>query len=50
MYNDLHKFDDAIAVADMRNTSDASELRQYYYQWLLDTGQEEKAGTLIFLM
>ncbi|PIK55820.1 putative intraflagellar transport protein [Apostichopus japonicus] len=46
MYQELHKWDDAIAVAEAKGHPELETLRQNYYQWLMETGQEEKAGEL----
>ncbi|KAH3760349.1 intraflagellar transport protein [Pelomyxa schiedti] len=46
MYCDLQRYEEAIYVADLRNTPDATELRDYYYRWLTESSQEEKAAML----
>lgn len=46
MYQTLHRWDEAIAVAESRGHSAAADMRQQYAQYLLDSGQEAKAGAL----
>lgn len=38
------RWEDAIRVADATKHPEADALRQRYYKWLLETGQEEMAG------
>jgi hypothetical protein len=40
------QWDDAIAVAEARSHPDLETMRSNYTDWLLSTGQEEKAGEL----
>ncbi|XP_055666694.1 intraflagellar transport protein 172 homolog isoform X1 [Falco peregrinus] len=44
MYQELHMWDECIAVAEAKGHPMLDKLRRGYYQWLLDTQQEEKAG------
>ena len=44
MYQQLHRWDDLISVAEQRNYPKLQEMRANYYKWLLETGQEEKAA------
>ncbi|KAI8903741.1 hypothetical protein EDD86DRAFT_195465 [Gorgonomyces haynaldii] len=44
MYQEMHKWDQCIKVAEMKNHPDLDHLKQNYYQWLIETGQEEEAG------
>jgi intraflagellar transport protein 172 len=46
MYKDLHKWDEALVVAEMRGHPLAAQLRQQYFEWLSRTQQEERAGSL----
>jgi hypothetical protein len=46
MYQTLHKWDEAIIVAEARNHPNLDEMRASYSQWLTETGQEEKAGEM----
>lgn len=46
MYQALHKWDDAINVAEYKNHPELENLRKSYYQWLMETHQEDKAGEL----
>eukprot|EP00049_Salpingoeca_infusionum_P011387 m.198132 g.198132 ORF g.198132 m.198132 type:complete len:1733 (+) comp14914_c0_seq4:203-5401(+) len=44
MYEGLHQWDNAIAVAAARNLPNLEEMKAQYMTWLIETGQEEKAG------
>ncbi|XP_078598147.1 intraflagellar transport protein 172 homolog [Branchiostoma floridae x Branchiostoma japonicum] len=44
MYQELHKWDESISVAEAKHHPELETLRRNYYQWLMDTNQEEKAG------
>uniref|UniRef100_A0A3B4Z6I6 Intraflagellar transport protein 172 homolog n=1 Tax=Stegastes partitus TaxID=144197 RepID=A0A3B4Z6I6_9TELE len=44
MYQELHMWDDCIAVAEAKGHTELNSLRRNYYQWLTETGQDEKAG------
>ncbi|XP_072218456.1 intraflagellar transport protein 172 homolog [Leuresthes tenuis] len=44
MYQELHMWDDCIAVAEAKGHPELNSLRGNYYQWLTETGQDEKAG------
>ena len=46
MYQELHRWDDTIAVAERKHHPEVENLRRNYFQWLLETGQEDKAGEL----
>ena len=46
MYQKLHKRDEAIRVAEMMRHPDLVEMRQAYFQYLLETNQEEQAAAL----
>lgn len=46
MYQLLHRWEDSIAVAEASNHPNVQELRQSYYQWLIDSGQQETAAEL----
>ncbi|XP_060165824.1 intraflagellar transport protein 172 homolog isoform X5 [Globicephala melas] len=46
MYQQLHRWDECIAVAEAKGHPALEKLRQGYYQWLMDTQQEERAGEL----
>ena len=46
MYQTLHRWDDAIRVADSRNHPQREEMRRQYFQYLLESGQEEQAAQL----
>uniref|UniRef100_A0A8D0C2Z7 IFT80/172/WDR35 TPR domain-containing protein n=1 Tax=Salvator merianae TaxID=96440 RepID=A0A8D0C2Z7_SALMN len=44
MYQQLHKWEECIAVAEAKNHPALEKLRQDYYEWLLQTQQEERAA------
>ncbi|XP_026197771.1 intraflagellar transport protein 172 homolog [Anabas testudineus] len=44
MYQELHMWDDCIAVAEAKGHPKLDTLRGNYYHWLTETGQDEKAG------
>lgn len=47
MYQELHKWQDALSVAEAKNHPELELLRKNYFQHLTDTGQEEQAGELL---
>ena len=50
MYQELHKWDDALRIAETKNHPEVELLRRNYFQWLTDTQQEEQAGQVgVFL-
>uniref|UniRef100_A0A914XG62 Anaphase-promoting complex subunit 4-like WD40 domain-containing protein n=1 Tax=Plectus sambesii TaxID=2011161 RepID=A0A914XG62_9BILA len=46
MYQSLHKWDEALELAEARNHPDVESLKAKYYRHLADTGQDEKAGEI----
>ncbi|XP_046660390.1 intraflagellar transport protein 172 homolog isoform X2 [Homalodisca vitripennis] len=46
MYIKLHKWEEAIVLAELKGYSGLGELQARHLQWLLDTRQEEKAAEL----
>ncbi|CAE7192073.1 IFT172, partial [Symbiodinium pilosum] len=46
MYQELHKYNESIQLAERKNHPKLVHLKNYYLQWLLSTQQEEKAGEL----
>jgi intraflagellar transport protein 172 len=44
MYQDMHKWDLAIRVAEFKNHPDLAQIKESYHQWLIESGQEEKVG------
>jgi hypothetical protein len=44
LYQQAHRWDDAIRVADTSRHPQTDDLKQKHYQWLLQTGQEDQAG------
>lgn len=46
MYQNYNKYDEAIRVAEQNRHPKAAEMRQSYFQRLLDTNQEEQAALL----
>jgi intraflagellar transport protein 172 len=46
MYQEIHKWDQSIKVAEARNHPELESLKHNYYEWLVESNQEEKAGAL----
>ncbi|KAI9351150.1 hypothetical protein DFJ73DRAFT_789886 [Zopfochytrium polystomum] len=46
MYQEMHRWNMAIRVAEQKNHPDVDQLKKNYMQWLLDSSQEDKAGEL----
>ena len=46
MYQDLHKWDDSLRIAEKMRSSDYETLKNSYYDWLIQTGQEAKAAEI----
>ena len=46
MYRRLHMWDEALNLAEAKAHPDLDSLREQHARWLLETGQEEKAGAL----
>lgn len=46
MYQELHKWDESIKIAERKGHPQVKELKANYFQWLMETGQEEKAAEL----
>ena len=46
MYQTLHRWDDAIGVAEMQGHPRAVEMKEEYMQYLLESRQEAKAGLI----
>lgn len=44
MYQELHKWDESIKIAEKKKHPDVADLKENYFEWLLKTGQEEKAA------
>ena len=44
MYQELHKWEESIAVAEQRQHPEVATLKSNYFKWLTQTGQEEKAA------
>ncbi|XP_053239953.1 intraflagellar transport protein 172 homolog isoform X3 [Podarcis raffonei] len=44
MYQELHMWDECISVAEAKGHPALEKLRQGYYEWLLQTQQEERAA------
>ncbi|XP_005948489.1 intraflagellar transport protein 172 homolog [Haplochromis burtoni] len=44
MYQELHMWDDCIAVAEAKGYPELDTLRENRYRWLMETGQEDRAG------
>lgn len=46
MFQELHKWEEAIKVAENSGHPEVANLRSNYYQWLIETRQEERAALL----
>ena len=46
MYQRLHMWDEALNLAEAKGHSNLEELKDSHARWLLETGQEEKAGAI----
>ncbi|KAJ9575458.1 hypothetical protein L9F63_007663, partial [Diploptera punctata] len=46
MYQQFHKWDEALALAERKGHPKYGELREKHLKWLLETRQEERAGEL----
>ncbi|EFJ49307.1 intraflagellar protein IFT172 [Volvox carteri f. nagariensis] len=46
MYQDHHRWEDAIRVAESAHHPNAASIKQQFLQWLLETSQEEQAGAV----
>ncbi|XP_068609645.1 intraflagellar transport protein 172 homolog [Brachionichthys hirsutus] len=44
MYQELHMWDECIALSEAKGHPELENLRQKYYRWLTDTGQHDKTG------
>lgn len=44
MYQELHRWDESIKIAEKKNHPDVREFKENYFQWLIDTNQEAKAA------
>lgn len=44
MYQEVHKWDESLAIAEAKRHPELENLRTYYLQYLMKSGQEEKAG------
>jgi intraflagellar transport protein 172 len=46
MYQEIHRWDDSLRIAQETQKEDFQGLKESYLEWLLQTGQEEKAAEL----
>ncbi|KAJ3395502.1 hypothetical protein HDU92_005616 [Lobulomyces angularis] len=44
MYQEMHKWNLSIKVAEMKNHPELETLKKNYYSWLIDSGQEDQAA------
>ncbi|KAI8804484.1 hypothetical protein BJ742DRAFT_824622 [Cladochytrium replicatum] len=44
IYQEVHKWDLSIKVAELKNHPELANLKRNYFQWLLESGQEDKAA------
>lgn len=42
MYQELHKWDESIKIAEKKNHPQVKDLKENYYTWLIKTKQEAK--------
>lgn len=47
MYQEIHKWEDSLRIAEKMRTEEYGELKEKYFNWLLETNQEEKAGEIM---
>eukprot|EP00761_Pharyngomonas_kirbyi_P006752 gb/GECH01006760.1/.p1 GENE.gb/GECH01006760.1/~~gb/GECH01006760.1/.p1 ORF type:complete len:1732 (+),score=261.24 gb/GECH01006760.1/:1-5196(+) len=46
MYKELHKFEDSINVVEAMGDPAADTMRQKYFEWLVDSNQQDKAAEM----
>ncbi|XP_069742704.1 intraflagellar transport protein 172 homolog isoform X3 [Narcine bancroftii] len=46
MYQELYMWDECINIAEAKSHPELDNLRRNYYQWLMETNQDEKAGEM----
>ena len=44
MYQELHRWDESIKIAEKYKHQDVGEFKENYFSWLLETSQEAKAA------
>jgi len=44
MYQELHRWDESIKIAELKQHPNVRDFKENYYEWLLDTNQEAKAA------
>ena len=44
MYQEIHRWDESIKIAEKFKHQDVSEFKENYYNWLIETNQEAKAA------
>ena len=44
MYQEVHRWDESLKLAERVGVPDLPELEENYFQWLLESGQEAKAA------
>lgn len=44
LYQELHKWDESIKIAEQGGHPDLKDLKANYFQWLIDSNQEAKAA------
>lgn len=49
VYRSLFKWDELLQLAEAKRLPELDALKREYYQWLMQTGQEEKAGEVHLL-
>lgn len=46
MYQELHKWNESIKIAEKRNHPDVKDFKANYFKWLIETNQEGKAAEM----
>lgn len=46
IYQELHKWEDMLRVAEVSNSEDIDTLKTVYYNWLLSSNQDSKAADI----
>ena len=46
LYQEIHKWEDSLRIAEKMRPDNYEDLKNNYFNWLLETGQEEKAAEI----
>ena len=47
LYQEIHKWEDSLRIAEKMRPNDYQELKEKYFNWLLETDQKEKAAEIL---